>query len=266
MAIKAILFDLDDTLLWDERSVKEAFQATCEEATKHYEVDTERLEAAVRSEARAIYEAFEAFPFTKMIGINPFEGLWAKFAEGKQEEFRKLQSFVPLYRKESWTRGLRAMGIEDEELGYRLGEMFAAERRSRPIVYEETFEVLDQLKEKYKLLLLTNGSPDLQQEKLAGVPALAPYFDHIIISGDFGQGKPATSIFEHAMSLLDITAEEGVMVGDKLTTDIQGSNAVGMRNMWINRHGMPLTGDIVPAHEIVSLRDIQKIIDSLEEA
>lgn len=264
MAIKAILFDLDDTLLWDDRSVKEAFQATCAEAGKHYEVDIERLEEEVRREARALYESFEAFPFTKLIGINPFEGLWARFAEGKQDEFRKLQSFVPSYRKESWTRGLRALGIEDEELGSKLGEMFAAERRTRPIVYEETFEVLDQLKGKYKLLLLTNGSPDLQQEKLAGVPSLAAYFDHIIISGDFGRGKPDASIFEHAMSLLGITAEEGVMIGDKLTTDIQGSNTVGMRNMWINRHGMPLANDIVPVHEITSLRDIQKIIDSLE--
>lgn len=264
MAIKAILFDLDDTLLWDDRSVKEAFQATCQEAAKHYEVDTELLEQEVRREARALYEAFEAFPFTKMIGINPFEGLWAQFREGEQEEFRKLESFVPTYRKEAWTRGLKALGIEDEELGGKLGEMFPAERRSRPIVYEETFEVLDQLKEKYKLLLLTNGSPDLQQEKLAGVPSLAAYFDHIIISGDFGQGKPAAAIFDHAMSLLGITAEEGVMIGDKLTTDIQGSNAVGMRNMWINRHGIKLEGEIVPAHEITSLRDIQKIIDSVE--
>ncbi|MGG1663127.1 HAD family hydrolase [Brevibacillus sp. NRS-1366] len=264
MAIKAILFDLDDTLLWDERSVKEAFQATCAEAARHYEIDTERLEQEVRREARSMYETFEAFPFTKMIGINPFEGLWAQFLEGEQEEFRKLQSFVPSYRREAWTRGLRALGIENEELGRRLGEMFPAERRNRPIVYEETFEVLDQLKEKYKLLLLTNGSPDLQKEKLAGVPNLAAYFDHIIISGDFGQGKPAASIFEHAMGLLEITAEEGVMIGDKLTTDIQGSNSVGMRNMWINRHGLRLEGDITPAHEITSLRDIQKIIDSLE--
>lgn len=263
MAIKAVLFDLDDTLLWDERSVKEAFQATCAEAAKHHDVDAEQLEEAVRREARAIYEAFEAFPFTKMIGINPFEGLWAKFAEGEQEEFRKLQSFVPAYRREAWTRGLRALGIENEELGAKLGEMFPAERRSRPIVYEETFEVLDQLKGKYKLLLLTNGSPDLQKEKLAGVPSLASYFDHIIISGDFGQGKPAASIFEHAMSLLDITAEEGVMIGDKLTTDILGSNSVGMRNMWINRHGVPRAGEIVPSHEIASLRDIQGVIDSL---
>lgn len=114
-------------------------------------------------------------------------------------------------------------------------------------MYEETFEVLVQLKGKYKLLLLTNGSPDLQKEKLAGVPSLASYFDHIVISGDFSHGKPSESIFEHAMSLLNFTAEEGVMIGDKLATDILGSNLFGMRNMWINRHGMTHENEIVPA-------------------
>ncbi|MCZ8513115.1 HAD family hydrolase [Paenibacillus filicis] len=264
MSIKAVLFDLDDTLLWDERSVKEAFQATCREAAKHYDVDPEKLEDAVRTEARALYESYETFPFTKMIGINPFEGLWANFTQGDQPEFRKLQALAPSYRTASWTRGLKALGIEDEELGYKLGEMFPAERRSRPIVYEETFEVLNQLKEKYKLLLLTNGSPDLQKEKLAGVPELAPYFDHIVISGQFGEGKPAVSIFHHAMKLLGITAEEGVMIGDKLTTDILGSGLVGMRNMWINRHDLPRKDEIaVPTYEITNLREIQQVIDSI---
>ncbi|UUZ79269.1 HAD family hydrolase [Paenibacillus sp. P26] len=264
MTIKAVLFDLDDTLLWDERSVKEAFRATCGEAAKHYDLDPDKLEEAVRREARALYESFETFPFTKMIGINPFEGLWAHFTQGEQPEFRKLQALAPGYRKASWTRGLEALGIQDEELGAKLAEMFPAERRNRPIVYEETFEVLDQLKGKYKLLLLTNGSPDLQKEKLAGVPELAPYFDHIVISGEFGEGKPAASIFRHAMSLLGITAEEGVMIGDKLTTDILGSGSVGMRNMWINRHGIERNDDIVPAFEIKNLHEIQKVIDSLE--
>ena len=137
-----------------------------------------------------------------MIGINPFEGLWANFTQGEDENFRKLEKLAPGYRTESWTRGLAALGIEDRELGYKLGEMFAAERRSRPYVYEETFRVLDALKGKYKLLLLTNGSPDLQKEKLAGVPEIAPYFDHIVISGEFGQGKPATAIFNYALGLL----------------------------------------------------------------
>ncbi|WP_248925578.1 HAD family hydrolase [Paenibacillus hamazuiensis] len=263
MAIKAVLFDLDDTLLWDERSVKEAFRATCEEAGKQTGVDPVRLEEEVRKEARALYELYETFPFTKMIGINPFEGLWAHFTEGKQEQFRKLQQLAPGYRRESWTRGLKALGVDDPELGFKLGEMFGAERRARPIVYEETFEVLDQLKGRYKLLLLTNGSPDLQKEKLAGVPELTPYFDHIVISGDFGEGKPAVSIFKHAMELLGIEAGEGVMIGDKLTTDILGSNSVGMKNMWINRHGVQRSDEIIPAYEIQNLRQIQGIIDSI---
>ncbi|TBL80217.1 HAD family hydrolase [Paenibacillus thalictri] len=263
MAIQAVLFDLDDTLLWDERSVREAFRATCEAASKQTGVDPDKLEEEVRKTARSLYESYETFPFTKMIGINPFEGLWARFEEGKQEEFRKLQSLVPAYRSQSWTGGLKALGVDNPELGRQLGEQFAAERRSRPIVYEETFEVLDQLKKRYKLLLLTNGSPDLQKEKLAGVPLLAPYFDHIVISGDFGEGKPASSIFRHAAELLGIDASEGVMIGDKLTTDILGSNNIGMRNMWINRHGMQRTDEIIPAYEIQNLREIQGIIDTL---
>ncbi|OAS13910.1 HAD family hydrolase [Paenibacillus oryzisoli] len=262
MTLKAVLFDLDDTLLWDDRSVEEAFAATCAEAAKHVNgLNPEELEASVRKEARSLYESYEPFPFTKMIGINPFEGLWANFTQGKDENFRKLEKLAPGYRTESWTRGLAGLGIEDRELGYKLGELFAAERRSRPYVYEETFRVLDALKGKYKLLLLTNGSPDLQKEKLAGVPEIASYFDHIVISGEFGQGKPAPAIFHYALSLLDITPEEGIMIGDKLTTDILGSGSIGMRNIWINHHGLKSGDEIVPAYEVTRLQDILPIID-----
>ncbi|MFC5448259.1 HAD family hydrolase [Paenibacillus aestuarii] len=260
MTLKAVLFDLDDTLLWDERSVQEAFEATCAEAAKHVDVNPAELEAAVRQEARALYESFETFPFTKLIGINPFEGLWGNFTEGAQEEFRIMEKLVPGYRTESWTRGLAALGIDNRELGEKLGEMFPAERRRRPYVYEETFRVLDALKGQYKLLLLTNGSPDLQQEKLAGVPELKAYFDHIIISGNFGIGKPDPSIFHHAMELLDIEAHEGIMIGDKLTTDILGSSRVGMRNIWINHHGLPQGDDHKPVYEVKRLQDILSII------
>ncbi|MCY9664220.1 HAD family hydrolase [Paenibacillus alginolyticus] len=260
MTLKAVLFDLDDTLLWDDRSVQEAFKATCAEAAKHVAVNPEELEASVRKEARSLYESFETFEFTKMIGINPFEGLWANFTQGENENFRKLEKLAPGYRTESWTRGLAALGIEDRELGYKLGELFPAERRRRPYVYEETFRVLDALKGSYQLLLLTNGSPDLQKEKLAGVPNIAPYFDHIVISGEFGVGKPAKSIFNHALGLLGIEAEEGIMIGDKLTTDILGSGSVGMRNIWINHHGLQSGDEIVPAYEVSRLQDILTII------
>lgn len=264
MSVKAILFDLDDTLLWDDRSVKEAFQATCFEAKKACGVDADRLEEEVRRVARALYESYETFPFTKQIGINPFEGLWGRFTAGEQEEFRKLERLVPQYRSDAWTNGLKALGVHDEALGARLGELFPQERRARPIVYEETFRVLDELKRGgYQLLLLTNGSPDLQEEKLAGVPQLAPYFDHIVISGAFGQGKPSSAIFRHAMELLGIDADEGIMIGDKLTTDILGANGVGMKSVWINRHGVERTDEIVPAFEIDSLHGIAGILEQL---
>ncbi|EGG31054.1 hypothetical protein HMPREF9412_4088 [Paenibacillus sp. HGF5] len=73
MPIAAVLFDLDDTLLWDERSVEEAFEVTCQAGAAETAVDAGALLAAVREEARALYESYDTFAFTKMIGINPFE-------------------------------------------------------------------------------------------------------------------------------------------------------------------------------------------------
>lgn len=263
MTIKAVLFDLDDTLLWDDQSVKEAFTATCNEAARHYSIQSDRLEEAVRHEARALYQTYDTFPFTQMIGINPFEALWANFSEGDNINFIKLRELAPGYRKESWQRGLKALGIDDLKLGGALAEQFPAERRVRPIVYEETFRVLGKIQETYKLLLLTNGSPDLQKEKVAGVPELASYFDHIVISGSFGAGKPDISIFQHALDLLQISASEGIMVGDKLTTDILGSNRIGMKSVWINRHGITRSDVAVPDYEIANLEQLEGIIQSL---
>ncbi len=259
--MRAVLFDLDDTLLWDDRSVEEAFEATCRFAAERCGVDAASLKEAVHTEARALYQSYETFPFTQMIGINPFEALWGNFTEGEDPNFRKLHELAPAYRKEAWTRGLRSVGIEDERLGAELAELFPAERRKRAYVYPETFDVLNALKGKYKLLLLTNGSPDLQKEKLAGVPSLAPYFDHIVISGEFGRGKPDPAIFEHAVSLLGIQPNEGLMIGDKLTTDILGSSRIGMPNVWINHHGASVGDHVPPVHAITKLEQLLAIID-----
>ena len=102
---------------------------------------------------------------------------------------------VPTYRKEAWTRGLKALGIEDEAFGAELAERFPAERRKKPFIYDDTFAVLDELKGKYKLLLLTNGSPDLQNTKLTITPELVPYFDEIVISGAFRKRKARSNSF-----------------------------------------------------------------------
>ncbi|MEK5476444.1 HAD family hydrolase [Paenibacillus sp. FSL R5-0407] len=260
MAIKAVCFDLDDTLLWDERSVREAFEATCLRAKDAAGTDPAKLQQAVRKEARELYESYETFPFTKMIGINPFEGLWANFTAGEQPEFRQLEQLAPVYRKESWRRGLLALGVDDDVLAGELAEQFGRERRSRPHVYEETFTILNELKGNVKLLLLTNGCPALQQEKLDGVPELAGYFDEIVISGAFGKGKPDSTIFRHAVERLGVEPEDSLMVGDKLTTDICGGMSVGMTTVWVNRDGKSRTDEIVPDYEIQHLSQLHDII------
>src|SRR5699024_8571311 len=129
----------------------------------------------------------------------------------------------------------------------------------------ETLEVLDTLKGKYKLLMLTNGSPHLQQTKLSLSPELAPYFDEIVISGDFGHGKPNTELFNYALSLLDgVEKSEVVMVGDNPMTDILGASKFGVDSILINHEGIELE-DVVPTFEVNRLREILPIIKSLSE-
>ncbi|WP_449598700.1 HAD family hydrolase [Niallia sp. Marseille-Q9988] len=259
MTIKAILFDLDDTLLWDKKSVQDAFLKTCKLAEEKFNISAEHLEEAVRKEARALYEGYDTYAFTKMIGINPFEGLWGEFLE-EHASFPKMREIIPIYRKEAWTKGLLALGIDDPKFGEKLAEAFPEYRKQSPHVYEETFSILDQLKGKYSLLLLTNGSPHLQNTKLSITPEISPYFDHIVISGDFGKGKPDPSIFEHAVSLLGVDKSECLMVGDNLMTDIKGANKTGIKSVWINREHVEKK-EIQPTYEIHDLHDLLPILN-----
>ncbi|KKE79745.1 MULTISPECIES: HAD family hydrolase [Bacillaceae] len=256
--IKAVFFDLDDTLLWDEESVRQAFRKTCELAQQKYNVDPEELEIAVRKKARELYENYEVYPFTQMIGINPFEGLWGTFHD-KGEDFQKLSKVAPEYQRQAWTNGLFELGIDDVKFGAELAKAFPENRKQVPYLYEESLKVLDALKGDYKLLLLTNGSPELQNIKLEITPELRPYFDQIVISGDFGRGKPDPSIFEHALGLLNVKPEEVLMVGDNLNTDIKGANSAGIASAWINRKAMEAT-EVKPTYEMKSLVEVLDIL------
>ncbi len=261
--IKAIFFDLDDTLLWDQKSVKEAFVSTCNYAGEKYGVDSELLEEAVRKSARNLYSSYDTFAFTQMIGINPFEGLWGNFIDD-QDDFRKMKEIVPVYRRDAWTLGLKEMGIDDPNFGTELAEYFPKQRRENQFVYEETYEVLDRLKEQYRLLLLTNGSPDLQNTKLTITPELVPYFEKIVISGDFGKGKPDSTIFEFALKQMALDKDEVIMVGDNLLTDILGANRTGIKSVWINRHEK-VKNEVKPTYEITHLAELFPILEQLNK-
>lgn len=261
--IRTVIFDLDDTLLWDERSVQDAFRETCAYAQSKYDLNPDELEERVRANARNIYSNYPTYEFTKMIGINPFEGLWGAFTD-EGGMFPNLRELAPLYRKEAWTKGLKDLGIDDEEFGKELGETFPEKRKQTARLYEDTIQILDALQGKYQLVLLTNGSPALQQLKLELTPVLTPYFDKVVISGEFGRGKPDPAIFEHVLQLVKQDKQEVIMVGDNLDTDILGAVKTGITSVWINRKDA--RPDLVkPDYEIRKLMDLIPLLERLNQ-
>lgn len=261
--IRTIIFDLDDTLLWDAKSIATAFRETCEFAAERFNMKSADLETAVRQSARELYASYDTYAHTQLIGINPFEGLWGMF-DDPGEQFQRMKEIIPDYQRNAWKYGLAELGIQDDEFGAELAARFIEERKNAPFVYDETFSVLDQLKGDYTLVLLTNGSPSLQRTKLEITPEIAPYFDRIIISGAFGIGKPDPSIFEHVLEEIGSSVDEALMVGDNLLTDILGSSKVGMRSVWINREEKSGNPDIQPTYEISHLEELFPILDKIK--
>ncbi|MGY3717989.1 HAD family hydrolase [Sutcliffiella cohnii] len=257
---KAIFFDLDDTLLWDIRSVQTAFIKTCEYAAEQVNVNAGELERAVREEATKLYDSYETRPFTLLIGINPFEGLWGTFDDGTFS-FPALNNIIREYQHKAWYNGLQKVGVDDLVLAQNLATQFINERKKHPYVYDDTFPVLDALKNSYKLVLITNGAPSLQNMKLSLTPQLRPYFDHIIISGEFGEGKPNSLVFQTALQRTGLSSKEVWMVGDNLKTDILGANKMEIDTIWINHHNMEAPDHITPTYTVKRLNEILPIIN-----
>ncbi|KMK76178.1 HAD family hydrolase [Alkalihalobacillus pseudalcaliphilus] len=261
--MKAIFFDLDDTLLWDKKSIDTAFAKTSQDVENKYQVNAQLFEETARKIARSLYEEYETYSFTQLIGINPFEGLWGHFEED-HPEFQKMNAMVKNYHFDTWEKSLKQVGIVDKSYAKELAIKFRTYRMESPFLYEESLEVLERLQKDYRLLLLTNGSPQLQNTKLSITPELKPYFEKIIISGDFGKGKPEPAIFQYALDEMNLEKDEVMMVGDNLMTDILGANRVGIRSVWLNREKKEMN-EVKPNDEISDLHDLFPLLETLKK-
>src|SRR5699024_1443546 len=99
--LKSVMFDLDDTLLWDEKSIEKAFEATCEIAANKYNIDPKELEKNVRISEEAIYTQYETYEFVSNIGIGTFESFWGDFTD-KGNDFDILQRIQDDYINSYW--------------------------------------------------------------------------------------------------------------------------------------------------------------------
>ena len=100
-------------------------------------------------------------------------------------------------------------------------------------LFEGTFEILDYLKQKYSLHIITNGFNEVQMLKLKN-SAINTYFDKVITSESAGVKKPNPKIFYHALSITNAEASESLMIGDNLEADVFGAINAGLKAIHFN--------------------------------
>ena len=260
MRFRAVIFDLDETLMPEHAAVEAAFREACLPAAEKHGVDAQELSEAFRRYGRELWYASPCHPWCQQIGISSWEGLSGDFG-GDGEGLSALRGWIETsrFRAVAWRRGLAELGVGDDDLAEQLAEALPGVRRRHHSAYPQSTGVLDSLRGRCRLGLLTNGVPRIQRGKLAGA-GLTEYFDEIVISGEVGFGKPDRRVFEHALERLGVSAGEAVMIGDSLRSDIGGANAAGIFSIWVNRSGKPREDDTVPDAEVADLTAVCELL------
>lgn len=263
MAIKALIFDLDDTLVVDEAVSHETFAHVAAEASSRFGADPSRFAADAMATARQLWSEGECRPFCRSIGISAFECLWGGFA-GDSPELTALRRWAAAYRLEVFSRALSLQGAETpSDAAAFLSSEFAATRRARQRLMPGARELLAELSARRGIALLTNGAPDLQREKIAA-SGLEPFFRAIAVSGEHGIGKPKPEIFHLLIGQLGVSPSEAIMVGNSLERDIAGARNAGIRSVWIRVPGSEEQAEVVPDHTITALSEIPGILNDLD--
>ena len=131
------------------------------------------------------------------------------------------------------------------------------------VPYSDAHSTLAALVDKgYKLGIIANQKLGTT-ERLESW-GLRQYFDVIVASAEIGYAKPDKKIFEKAIELAKCTAEESVMVGDRLDNDIIPAKAIGMKTVWVKnglaQYQSAELGEGVADYQIGSLSDLLRIL------
>lgn len=125
---------------------------------------------------------------------------------------------------------------------------------------DDALELCQYLHSNYKLVIVTNGIKEVQLSRLALSP-LKDYIHDIVISDDIGIDKPDPKIFEHALKLVNHSDKSTViMIGDSLSSDIQGGINFGIDTCWFNLHKVHNTASVKAKYQITSLVELYDIL------
>ncbi|MGX3065666.1 pyrimidine 5'-nucleotidase [Ursidibacter arcticus] len=216
-----------------------------------------------------LFDADETlFSFNSFLGLKVMmERYGVPFNEQDYEQFQAVNKplWVAYQNKEITAQDLQRIRFEkiaqqtgQEPLALNQELMAEMALLSQPL--ENVKEMLDSLFGKVKMAIITNGFHALQQKRLENT-ALNKYFDLVVVSETVGVAKPAPQIFESAFAQMGNVDKQAIlMVGDTLSSDVQGGINVGIDTCWFNPTQQPNETTIQPTYEIASILDLVKIV------
>ncbi len=235
---RAILFDLDDTLIRAYAQPEAAWTRLLHFFATHLDAHDpaaiERIRAAIMDEARAFWN--------------------------NRPEAAKWRLDIPAARRLSTRRGLARVGYRDEALADRIADAFTELRRAEYRLYPDAHATIDALRQNgVKLALVTNGAGETQRAKIERFE-LGHRFDHIQIEGEFGLGKPEPDVYRHALERLGCDACDAWMVGDNYEWEVEAPQQLGLCGIWYD----PFDAGIPPHATAKPMRVIKRLGELLE--
>jgi len=248
---RVIFLDLDETLIAQEKAFALAYQSVATLATKVVDVDRDSLAEFIPVVAASCFDKLAVAGLVRRCRFGGRDVLWGD-PSGDSEVLRQLTAVAPAYRKDVWSTLLAKHSITDPALAESLDACFRHEMTTKMTAFDEVEQVLTNLRQNYRLAIITNGMPAAQQAKLQRL-GLNNHFETLIASADIGVGKPAGEIFRHALAVMRVGAHEAIMVGDSWDGDVIGARREGMNACWVRRddadpmantEGTPIISDL----------------------
>lgn len=254
--LRAVIFDLDDTLIADQATARGSVRTA---ARLLPGVDPDRVVETVLAAADAAWYSGPHADLALELGISSREGLWSHF-EGCHPRLAGLAAWTPTYRAETWRTALAALGVEDQALATAMSDAYEAAQRSGHPLLDGADGVVRRAAARYRVGLLTNGPGDIQRHKVDGT-GLGPLFRAFVVSGEVGVGKPSPEVFQLVLGALGVGPGEAVMVGDNWDRDIRGALGSGVAAVWI-AGGRPVPEPDLGVPAAASIGDVGDLLEA----
>jgi putative hydrolase of the HAD superfamily len=232
---QAILFDLDDTIITWDAPPEEVWGNLC----LYYASRVDNLEAGKLLEA--------------INGVR--EWYWSDSGRHRTGRINLLEA-----RREIVRLAFSRLNIDASVLADEIADAYTANREKSAYIVPGAAATFKHLRQRgIRLALVTNGGSEMQRPKIQRF-GLAPFFDSIIIEGEFGCGKPDKRVFLHALGKLNVLPENAWMVGDDLERDISPCRVLGIYSVWVDGKGkgLPVSGIVRPDRIIRNIAELKE--------